>query len=190
MPLSLHEELHYLDTSVLLNIFRSYSQGGDAKKAHDYFKRIEDGTLKGIVSSLALAEVIHAVRKSCVHRKGVIEINMIEAELEKILTKLYQINNLVFFTSETVSAQGLCPEPPLFFPILDFALGQLKRSKYEVEFIEEKNEYKFRGLGINDCLHVRIASELGCDCIATFDKGFLIAEHEIRVFDVRNNVKR
>jgi predicted nucleic acid-binding protein len=52
----------------------------------------------------------------------------------------------------------------------------------------QNDEYKHKGVGCVDCLHIALAKRIGCDMIATFDRGFEETKGEIEAFIIQDNV--
>ncbi|MBS3794901.1 MAG: type II toxin-antitoxin system VapC family toxin [Candidatus Thorarchaeota archaeon] len=182
--------IHYLDTCVLLNLFRSYSQGDYPQAARDFLEKIEQGQAKGLVSNLTLCEIIGAIRTASVYKKNIVDKSKIEEILDKVLRMIYQIENIIFFTSAEDGSLDKPSNPIFLFQVLQDGVESLRKENYQIECVNPPSEYRFRGLNINDLIHLRIASELGCDYLATFDKGFWIQRRPLGIYDVKNQTER
>jgi len=182
--------IYYLDASILLNLFRSYSQGDYPEAARTFLEKIEQGQARGLISELTLCEIIGAIRKASVYRRNIVEKSKIEETIDRVLKKIYQIENIVLFTSPENGKSSQQSTSLFLFQVLKDGLESLKKENYRIECISSSKEYRFRGLDINDLIHLRIALELGCDYLATFDKGFWIQERPLGIYDVKNQTER
>ncbi len=184
-PNSLSQETFYIDTSVLLNTVDGFGNPQETRASREFMKCVTDGLINGVISPWVVLEMIHVIRGHLID-SGFDKYRIIEQETVGIATKLCAFPKLrIIWGKEAYIGQ----EPIELWVIMKESLRILRSSKYTA-VDDPKRGRVLEGIGSNDALHIAIALKLGCDVLATCDKGFWSDKHQIPIYDVKNKVRR
>lgn len=162
----------YLDTNVLLHYLKTNYRPNFAKLAGDLVQKIEDGIYQGVVSTFTLAELVKVLREVMVryeHENNPINWN---SQIEKGLESILNIGNI-----HVVKHYAKTNEQPLLFDeVIEEGLRIMMQFPGNVKLKTDKKrhtkKYHHEGLHIDDAYHIKLAKDLLCAKIATFDNDF------------------
>jgi predicted nucleic acid-binding protein len=165
---------YYIDTMILVYYLKKNYDKARAATAKNFLKKIEDGYFNGVISTLAIGELIKVLREIMVEHENVTLPKDWQEEIKRGLQTIYGLKNVKlvknFITASTgqpvtldyVSTEGL--------RIIDTYPGKTERNS--------RGDPVHDGCHIMDTYHIVLAKELGCSKIATFDNDYVETKHE------------
>jgi predicted nucleic acid-binding protein len=162
----------YIDTNVLLHYLKTNYRPDFANLARDLVQKIEDGSYEGVVSTLTLAELMKVLREMIVTFEHGHDPTDWNDQIEKGFRSIFSIGNIKV-VKQYVKRNN---QPLLFDDVVEEGLRIMKQFPGNIVEKDDKetNTKKYRHNGIHsvDAYHIKLAKELQCAKIATFDNDF------------------
>jgi predicted nucleic acid-binding protein len=166
--------LTYLDSSILaawvLNSDRQHA------KAETIIQEIESQQMDAITSSIAIMEVIDAIRRR-IAEKSAYQGDPAKQDMSNVKHEIEEAIKTFLDGLTTLAANDKLiltdPESPMK-EILDEAVDLLCATfgRFEQTFKDSRTCYVYRGVGQYDVQHALIAKALKADILLTFDRAF------------------
>lgn len=170
----------YLDANVL--VYYSYS-----KQRNDFFRRakallqkIESGKFEGVISSLALMELIKSLRQLLIEHGGVRSVEDIEKIILQQIRQLFSIRNIRIVEGRPPDFKPMPEVKDLFYcTVCNEAIAVLQECPGKPDVDRRTGRVVHMGFHAPDVLHIVLAQKLQCDKLATFEWNFKEAQREI-----------
>lgn len=166
--------LTYLDSSVL--VAWVLDAGRQRAEAERIIEEIETAKINAVTSSIAIMEVIDAIRKRITEKSAYrgdpasVDMSGIKNEIEKVIKEFLDGLTSLAVQDKLVWADPDSPVKVTFEKSVDVLRAAF--GKFDQTFKDFRTCYVYRGIGQYDVQHALIAKALQADTLLTFDKAF------------------
>jgi predicted nucleic acid-binding protein len=170
----------YIDANVLVHFLYTKQRQDFSKKAKNLLQKIENRHFQGVISSLALMELIKSLRELLIAYGNVRKTDDVEKIIREQISNLFKIKNIVFFEGRPPDLEPMPEALGLYYcEVCNEALTLLYKCTGKASLDNETGKIIHKGLHTADVFHVVLARKSHCNKIATFEWNFKEAEKEI-----------
>lgn len=177
----------YLDTNIFVHCGLIHLNKDKARRSKKLLKQISEGKYQGIVSLLCLTELCEVIRGLSVEALGVYSPKDWKEMIKETMKFIFGTPNVKIIENNPNERVGTSMIKDLLYcSVAEEAYRLIE--KYEGKTAEERGEFKHKGPGCVDCLHIALAKRINCDKIATFDRDFEMTKKEIEPFIIQDKI--
>lgn len=162
----------YLDTQIFVYYSLTRYVPRFSQIAKSFLQKIEKGKYEGVVSMLAIMELIKVIRSVCVQEMGEYDSKIWKDRISRVITAILKMKNIKLVEGSPEERVGIALIKDLLhseivwegYEIIDRHPGSVQKIS--------RTKFRHKGLSCVDSLHLVLAKKVGCRRIATFDKGF------------------
>lgn len=168
----------YIDSSVLINWYSGDSSSSAFMNAYNFLKDVSQGKYEGLVSLLAIKEVVKGIR-NIFAKKGESNPAVWMVEEKSFINRISRFQGIKIIEGRPDERTGLATDPMVFGSISRDALQIMMNHGGKSKFVEATKKLEHDGVHPMDVLHIALAKKMGCSKIATFDEDFLETKDEL-----------
>jgi predicted nucleic acid-binding protein len=168
----------YIDSSVLIHWYSGDSSSSAFNSAYSFLKDVSKGKYEGLVSLLAIKEVIKFIRNVFV-KKGQSSPASWIADEKRFIDRISRFSGIKIIEGRPDERKGLSVDPMIFGSVSKDALSILMNHGGKSKFNVVTGKPEHDGIHPMDALHIVLAKKMGCSKIATFDMDFMDTKDEV-----------